>query len=268
MACGKNHETPKPYPETIARRSSPSPDLAAETRGTNTMSSRSLCDTCDWDVAAYGDGDGDNDMDPIIRVLNGDAIVFERTNRPRATTLKKKLSVEVKFCPEIELTKNIRRKVKRTKAILGNGEDHCGATARWNALAAGWGDKDVRTDEAMKGDGRRNLTFWSDQSEQKIVKTKENVLNPTEEFEKPGSPAIRRHPRPRLSPTLSSRYQHTHPRNSPERQPPQSGNLRRFFNEENEATTARRSEAGHTVPRWLPIPASRPKPQPRNHIYQ
>jgi hypothetical protein len=57
------------------------------------------------------------------------------------------------FCPEIELRKNIRRKVKRTKAILGNGEDHCGATAQWNALAAGWGDKDVRQNEAMKGDG-------------------------------------------------------------------------------------------------------------------
>jgi hypothetical protein len=64
-------------------------------------------------------------MDPIIRVLNRDAVVFERTNRPRATTLKGKLSAEVKFCPEIELTKNIRRKVKRTKAILGNGEDYC-----------------------------------------------------------------------------------------------------------------------------------------------
>jgi hypothetical protein len=96
-------------------------------------------------------------MDPIIGVFNGNAIVFERTNKPRATTLKGKLSAEVKFCPEIELRKNIRRKVKRTKAILGNGEDHCGATAQWNALAVGWGDKDVRTDEATKGDGWRNL---------------------------------------------------------------------------------------------------------------
>ncbi len=57
--------------------------------------------------------------------------------------VKGKLSAEVKFCPEIKLTKNIRRKVKRTKAILGNGEDHCGATVRWNALAARWRDKDV-----------------------------------------------------------------------------------------------------------------------------
>ncbi len=96
-------------------------------------------------------------MDPIMEVLNGDTIVFERTNRPRATTLKGKLLAEVKFCPKIELTKNIRRKVKRTKAILGNGEDHCGATAQWNALAAGWGDKDVKTDKATKGDGWRNL---------------------------------------------------------------------------------------------------------------
>ncbi len=159
----KNHETPKTYPKKIARGSSLLHDPAAEIRTTGGLDTLNAIHAIRPSLMT-ATATAQMSICLIVRVMNGDANVLERTTRPRAswwaTTHEGKLSAKVEFCPKIKLTKNFRRKIKRTKVILGNGGDHCGVTTQLNVLAVGWGDQVERMDEAAEEEGCSRSVSW------------------------------------------------------------------------------------------------------------